>query len=370
MANYPKEFEDLLQEYLTDGIITAQERKVLLNKAAKLGLDVDEIDLYIDAQQQKADQQVDAAVRKQRGQSCPFCGGSVPQLADKCPHCGQHISAEASDELKEVIENLEEALVDFKSGKDFARSKANVEKYMRKAQLYYSSNPKIQTLIEQVKQESEIAEKKAKSEATKKTLIKILTYNKWITAIGILILIMAIWSGISSLKSSLTGPDPADDPKAAIEAINNAIEKNDLAKAEGFYSAYKERHGSRDIKTAANKLAKAFIKNGDYEAAKGMVHKSYASSVDDLNWLVQDELIKAGEYQMAEDCVDWWGTTDEHYSFICKCVDQMKENGDSKEKIKSFIDRTTARYTSSLTSKTEWQQPAVQQRLYEYAGIK
>lgn len=46
----PKELDDLIQEYLTDGIITPKERKVLLNKAASLGLNVDEIDLYIDAQ--------------------------------------------------------------------------------------------------------------------------------------------------------------------------------------------------------------------------------------------------------------------------------------------------------------------------------
>lgn len=195
----PEELDLLIQEYLTDGIITAKERQVLLRKAENLGIDVDEIDLYIDAQQQKADQAVNAAINKKRGQNCPFCGGSIPQLADKCPHCGQNLTAEASEELKEIIENLEDALVEFKSGNDFKRNKANVEKYIRKAQLYYSNNPKIQTLVEQVKQESEIAEKKAKSDATKKTLIQILTYNKWITAIVILILIGAIMSVVESL---------------------------------------------------------------------------------------------------------------------------------------------------------------------------
>lgn len=155
----PEELDALIQEYLTDGIITDKERQVLLRKAEKLGLDVDEIDLYIDAQQQKVDQQVDSAVRKQRGQTCPFCGGSVPQLADKCPHCGQNITAEASEELKEIIDNLEDALVELKSGKDLARSKANVERYMRKANLYYSNNPKIKLLIEQVNIEMAAANK-------------------------------------------------------------------------------------------------------------------------------------------------------------------------------------------------------------------
>ena len=48
------EIEKLIKEYLTDGIISEKERKVLLRKAEAMGLDVDEVDLYIDAQQQKA----------------------------------------------------------------------------------------------------------------------------------------------------------------------------------------------------------------------------------------------------------------------------------------------------------------------------
>ena len=55
MANYPKELLDLVQEYLTDGVITAKERQVLLNKAISLGVNPDEFDLYIDAQVQKID---------------------------------------------------------------------------------------------------------------------------------------------------------------------------------------------------------------------------------------------------------------------------------------------------------------------------
>ena len=140
MANYPKELTDLVEEYLTDGIISTKERQVLLKKAVALGVDADEFDLYIDAQQQKTDQQVDAASRKQRGKTCPFCGGVVPQLTDRCPHCGETITAEASEELQEIFDHLEEALVDFKSGKDIEKSKAVVERYVRKAKMYYEKD--------------------------------------------------------------------------------------------------------------------------------------------------------------------------------------------------------------------------------------
>ena len=124
MANnlIPEELNALIQQYLTDGVLTDKERQVILNKAEKMGIDRDEIDLYLDAEVQKIDQQTDAAVRKQKGKTCPFCGGSVPQLTDKCPHCGENITPEASSELQEIVDNLEEALVDFKSGNDIAKS--------------------------------------------------------------------------------------------------------------------------------------------------------------------------------------------------------------------------------------------------------
>ena len=158
----PEGLNALIQQYLTDGVLTDKERQVILNKAEKMGLDRDEIDLYLDAEVQKVDQQTDAAVRKQKGKTCPYCGGSVPLLTDKCPHCGEHITAEASEELQEIFDNLEEALVDLKSGKDIEKSKASVERFARKAKMYYGSNPKIQKLLLEVENEVIEVEKKRK----------------------------------------------------------------------------------------------------------------------------------------------------------------------------------------------------------------
>ena len=45
----PKELDELIREYLTDGVISPKEREVLLRKARQLGLDEDEVDLYIEA---------------------------------------------------------------------------------------------------------------------------------------------------------------------------------------------------------------------------------------------------------------------------------------------------------------------------------
>ena len=184
----PQELDDLIKEYLTDGIISVKERQVLLNKAQALGLNVDEVDLYIDAQQQKADQAVAATVNKRRGKTCPYCGSSIPELTDKCPNCGGSITPEASKELEEIIEHLESALVNFKSGEDVDKSKAEVERYVRKARMYYGNNPKIQRLLDEVEAESEAAEAEAKKNAKKKFWLNIIEKNKKFVLIAIAVI--------------------------------------------------------------------------------------------------------------------------------------------------------------------------------------
>lgn len=52
----PEEIEALIQQYLTDGVLTDKERQVILRKAEGMGLDRDEIDLYLDAEVQKIEQ--------------------------------------------------------------------------------------------------------------------------------------------------------------------------------------------------------------------------------------------------------------------------------------------------------------------------
>ena len=287
MANnlIPEELNALIQQYLTDGVLTDKERQVILNKAEKMGLDRDEIDLYLDAEVQKIDQQTDAAVRKQKGKTCPFCGGSVPQLTDKCPHCGENITPEASSELQEIVDNLEEALVDFKSGKDIAKSKATVERFMRKAKMYYGNNPKIQKLLEEVEMESAKVEKVAKANARKNTVVKILTYNRKITAAVILAVLIGIFmlfhksdeAKIENLYEEVSElVDDGNLDKANKKLVNTTILK-------GI-----SEHGTGNIVKYYDpiyfKVIKAYIKNGNYEAAEELA-LSYRGKIDnDLSW--------------------------------------------------------------------------------------
>ena len=167
----PEELDNLIQEYLSDGIISDKERKVLLNKAQALGLNLDEVDLYIDAQQQKADQSVAAAVSKRRGKTCPFCGESIPELTDKCPYCGKNITPEASEELKSLIRNLQYYLERYQERPSAGR-KAEIESYIRKAKMYYGNNPKVQYLVEET--ENSIKERIAEIKKQSRNILIVL----------------------------------------------------------------------------------------------------------------------------------------------------------------------------------------------------
>lgn len=146
----PEELDLLIQEYLTDGILTDKERQVILKRAEKMGLNRDEIDLYLDAQVQKIDQANENAARRQERKSCPHCGAAVSVLIDKCPECGQFITPESTKELEETLDKLKEALKNINKRNDIEHNRAIVERYARKARMYYGSHPKVKQLLMEV----------------------------------------------------------------------------------------------------------------------------------------------------------------------------------------------------------------------------
>lgn len=155
---YPNELLELLNEYLTDRVITRQERNVLLRKAQSLGVDPEEFDLYIQAQLQKLSAQHNVEKASMKGKTCPYCGQNLPELLDVCPYCDHHINPQGSQDLNELIANIEGALVNLKAGDDFERNKAIVESYLHQVNLLYANNPKVKFLTNRVAHEMFIAE--------------------------------------------------------------------------------------------------------------------------------------------------------------------------------------------------------------------
>ena len=229
--------DDLIKEYLTDGIISEKERAVLLKKAEELGIDKDEMDLYIDAQQQKTDQAVDAATNKRRGKTCPFCGGSIPALTDKCPHCGASITPEASAELQEILNQLENALVKYKAGG--LNGKAYVEKYIHKAKTYYGNNPKVQRIVEEV-----TIEMKQREKTLNKTLV--------ISIVGFLFVGILLPFVMSKHYSD-------DDSETETQVNKESISEDTATERQAF-------NGSSDQNES--QIVTDFVNSGDLSGAK------------------------------------------------------------------------------------------------------
>lgn len=100
------ELKKLIDAAMADGIITSKEREVITRKAAALGMDADEVDIYLDAEIQKAELAADAAKRDKIGKVCPQCGKQVPPLTLKC-ECGyEFTNAKQSYSMQILSERL------------------------------------------------------------------------------------------------------------------------------------------------------------------------------------------------------------------------------------------------------------------------
>ncbi len=82
------EIEKLIEMALADGQVTEKEREIILRKAEKLGLDVDEVEMYLEGKTH----QLEAGKTKLKEKvgnikTCPACGASVKSFEVKCEDC-------------------------------------------------------------------------------------------------------------------------------------------------------------------------------------------------------------------------------------------------------------------------------------------
>lgn len=110
---FSKELEDLIEITLADGVLTDQEKAVLVKHAEKEGVDVDELDIYIQSLLQKRDQEA-VAHNATRGtvMKCPRCGVTVSQGTAVCPSCGMVFNvSETSKAYDEFFKKVSETTI-------------------------------------------------------------------------------------------------------------------------------------------------------------------------------------------------------------------------------------------------------------------
>lgn len=110
---FSKEMEALIEATLQDGMLTDQEKAVLVKRAQKEGIDVDELDVYIQSLLQKRQQeqsekrnQKEEELEKEKakaiGPVCPKCGKQVAPLTLKCD-CGYEFTTSKSVSSAQVL---------------------------------------------------------------------------------------------------------------------------------------------------------------------------------------------------------------------------------------------------------------------------
>lgn len=119
---YDQSLEQLIDAVIEDGVITDKERKVIYKKAVILGIDIDEIEVYLEGRLQKA--QKEAAPKSGKHgvvKKCPNCGAVVAGGNAKCPECGfAFMGLEANSSVQRLAKLIQE-----ENNKNLGRDRTN-----------------------------------------------------------------------------------------------------------------------------------------------------------------------------------------------------------------------------------------------------
>lgn len=125
---FSKELENLIQATLEDGVLEENEKAALVKRAEREGVDIAELEIYINSLLQKRARELENeknAVRKQAekdkkeafGRKCPNCGAQVPPLTLKC-ECGyEFTTAKSVSSVQVLLEKINEITVSSKNDK-------------------------------------------------------------------------------------------------------------------------------------------------------------------------------------------------------------------------------------------------------------
>jgi hypothetical protein len=143
---FSKELENLIQASLEDGILEEYEKAALVKRAQREGVDLDELEIYINSLLQKRQRELREKKTEQEekheqqhkeafGRTCPNCGKQVPPLTLICD-CGYEFSTNRAvssvqqlmDKIEEIKNKSEEALIASKLSKEDETDAKNAEK--------------------------------------------------------------------------------------------------------------------------------------------------------------------------------------------------------------------------------------------------
>jgi hypothetical protein len=228
------EIEKLIDLALVDGKITDKEKSVILKNASELGIDQDEIEMYIDAKLHLYNKETTGTQIK-----CPSCGNKLSGLSKTCV-CGYVLNSgtlKESKTLEASIETLENLIVQVRGLSSSAPKEsielliAKIDKEIRYIKTRYSENNEIKILIAELEELSNKYVKKiVKKTKSRKHLI--------IISIGIGISIF-LWLFISSrniVRNIVSHKNQTtNDYLIKVDSISNIKLKSDLKSKKYYY---------------------------------------------------------------------------------------------------------------------------------------
>lgn len=133
---FSPELENLIQATLEDGILEVKEEAALIKRAQAEGVDIAELEIYINSILQKRKREADkeknakqeqiAQKKKKALRTCPNCGASLPVMAISCPKCGFELSDQKAvssvqtlaDKIQKISIGLRDVKAYDENGKD------------------------------------------------------------------------------------------------------------------------------------------------------------------------------------------------------------------------------------------------------------
>lgn len=170
------ELEKLIDLTLTDAVINEKERAVIYAKAKELDVSIDEAEVYIEAKQQKLNQQKEPS-------KCPACGNLLSGLIKICI-CGYMLDSGKPNELNTLegaIEKLEQLIIEVcgiqskKPSKEIELLSARIDKEIRFIEARYGEDGHIKKLLFELKEKasSHINQKQQKERIKKIVMLTV-----------------------------------------------------------------------------------------------------------------------------------------------------------------------------------------------------
>lgn len=140
---FSKELENLIQATLEDGILEEYEKAALVKRAQAEGVDLTELEIYINSLLQKRQRELNQKKDEQEqkyekekkeafGRTCPNCGKQVPPITLKCD-CGYEFTSAKNVSSVQVLSDKIEAIM----SKPYKQSDPNSDKYKEEVRQRY-----------------------------------------------------------------------------------------------------------------------------------------------------------------------------------------------------------------------------------------